>query len=98
MIPEEPHETEIEILFRRSSFGTDAINAAMAELDPLLVGRATRMVRLVPAIRGIEKLTYQSDDGAEYEHVDGCEGEPTCPACWAHSIRAVIATATEDQP
>lgn len=36
---------------------------------------------------------FVTDDGVEYEHNDGCEGEPTCPACWVSDIRAIVANA-----
>ncbi len=41
-------------------------------------------------IRRVELLLPASDDGTEYEHVDGCEGEETCPACWVASIRQAL--------
>lgn len=42
----------------------------------------------------VKTLTYASDDGTEYEHNDHDPhgGEPECPACWAASIRAALAT------
>lgn len=49
---------------------------------------------LVQALRATQDrllaLCYASDDGTEYEHVPGCEGEDTCPACWAASIRQAL--------
>jgi hypothetical protein len=36
-------------------------------------------------------LTLMSDDGSEYEHNDGCQGEPDCPACWVEGIRQLFA-------
>ena len=27
-------------------------------------------------------------DGNEYEHNEGCQGEPECPACWVEDLRA----------
>lgn len=35
-------------------------------------------------------LTLMSDDGTEYEHNDGCQGEPECPACWVQGIRRLF--------
>lgn len=35
-------------------------------------------------------LTLMSDDGTEYEHNDGCQGEPECPACWVEGIRQLF--------
>lgn len=35
-------------------------------------------------------LTYASDDGTEYEHVAGCEGQDDCPACWVATIRQAV--------
>lgn len=41
---------------------------------------------------GLEAITYASDDGSEYEHTHpDCLGESGCDACWAESIRAVLA-------
>lgn len=41
-------------------------------------------------------LTYASDDGTEYSHSHRRgEGEPDCPACWAHDIRAALTGAAE---
>ena len=34
---------------------------------------------------------FITDGGVEYEHEDGCEGEPTCPACWVADLRAIVA-------
>lgn len=49
--------------------------------------------------QALERLTYASDDGSEWEHNEGCEGEPECPACWAESIRnALAAHAVAHQP
>lgn len=42
------------------------------------------------AVARVEKLTYASDDGVEWEHNHDGGGEPTCPACWAASIRRAI--------
>ena len=38
-----------------------------------------------------EDMVLASDDGTEYEHNDGCQGEPDCPACWVQGIRRLIA-------
>ena len=35
-------------------------------------------------------LTLMSDDGSEYEHNEGCQGEPDCPACWVEGIRQLF--------
>lgn len=42
------------------------------------------------AVARVEALTYANDDGTEWQHLYGCEGEPECPACWAASIRAAL--------
>lgn len=39
----------------------------------------------------LQRLTYASDDGSEYEHNEGCEGETECAACWALDIRKALA-------
>jgi hypothetical protein len=46
-------------------------------------------------VRAVEKITTPSDDGNEYEHVTGCEGEVECPACWVADIRAALAAGRE---
>ena len=43
-----------------------------------------------PLREALTALTYQSDDGTEYEHTEGCEGEAECPGCWAQDIRALL--------
>lgn len=40
--------------------------------------------------QALERMTYASDDGSEWEHNPGCEGEAECPACWAQGIRAAL--------
>lgn len=39
----------------------------------------------------LQQLTYANDDGSEYEHNEGCEGETECAACWAQDIRKALA-------
>lgn len=41
-------------------------------------------------------LTLMSDDGSEYEHNDGCQGEPECPACWVEGIRQLFVDFPEE--
>lgn len=53
-----------------------------------LIRRPDELTRLR---EGMEALAFMSDDGTEYEHNEGCQGEAECPACWAKSIRAVLA-------
>jgi hypothetical protein len=36
-------------------------------------------------------MVLASDDGTEYEHNNGCQGEPECPACWVEGIRQLFA-------
>lgn len=42
------------------------------------------------ALARVRALLDASDDGSQWEHNDGCEGEPTCPGCWSLSIRAAL--------
>lgn len=35
-------------------------------------------------------LTLMSDDGSEYTHNEGCQGEAECPACWVEDIRKLF--------
>lgn len=44
-------------------------------------------------IENLYALTYQNDDGTEYEHNPFCKGEDTCPACWVASIRRLVRVA-----
>lgn len=49
----------------------------------------------------IMALTFASDDGTEWEHEGHpfpTGGQPDCPACWAKSIRAVLAETATAQP
>lgn len=49
--------------------------------------------------QALERMTYASDDGTEWEHNAGCEGEADCPACWAEQIRTALAAhAAAHQP
>lgn len=41
-------------------------------------------------------LTLMSDDGSEYEHNDGCQGEANCPACWVEGIRQLFIDFPDD--
>lgn len=41
----------------------------------------TDVPALVRALREVLALRYASDDGTEWEHVPGCDGQWTCPAC-----------------
>lgn len=43
------------------------------------------------ALDRVKAMTFASDDGTEWEHNDRCEGEPSCPACWAADILRAIA-------
>jgi hypothetical protein len=53
--------------------------------------------RLLKAIDAVLAACYASDDGTEWEHNDGCEGEPTCPACWSKDIRAAVVAALKGE-
>lgn len=55
----------------------------------------TDVPRLVAALRAVEALTYASDDGSDFEHSEGCDGQSECDACWAADIRAAIRDALE---
>lgn len=39
--------------------------------------------------KAVLALTYTSDDGSEFEHSEGCDGQSECGACWAADIRRV---------
>jgi hypothetical protein len=60
-----------------------------------IVAARNQLPRILDALDAVLATTYESDDGSEYEHNRGCEGEPTCPACWATDIRAAITKALE---
>lgn len=42
---------------------------------------------LVAFAKAVLALTYASDDGSEFEHSEGCDGQSECGACWAADIR-----------
>ena len=44
---------------------------------------------LVAFAKAVLALTYASDDGSEFEHSEGCDGQSECGACWAADIRRV---------
>lgn len=55
------------------------------------------MTRPVKTLREAARdLTLMSDDGTEYEHNDGCQGEPDCPACWVEGIRQLFVDFPEE--
>jgi hypothetical protein len=57
------------------------------------------MARPVKTLREAARdLTLMSDDGSEYEHNDGCQGEPECPACWVEGIRQLFIDFPEPRP
>lgn len=49
----------------------------------------TDVPRLVTFAKAVLALTYASDDGSEFEHSEGCDGQSECGACWAADIRRV---------
>lgn len=51
-----------------------------------------RATRAEERIKAVERLTYASDDGTEYEHNGHgpAEGEPECPGCWSLGIRRAL--------
>lgn len=53
---------------------------------PALVAEVERLRAQVQAVRALLTL----DDGGVREHVTGCEGGPTCPACWSATIRRAL--------
>lgn len=62
---------------------------ATAELIVLAINR---LPVLFDMLTRVEKLTYASDDGSEYEHDHGTgDGHAECPACWAEDIRRALA-------
>lgn len=57
------------------------------------------MARPVKTLReAVHDLTLMSDDGSEYEHNDGCQGEAECPACWVEGIRRLFADFPDEAP
>ena len=46
---------------------------------------------LIAALRRVLDLTYASDDGSEWEHDEGCDGQSCCARCWADDILAALA-------
>lgn len=55
----------------------------------------TDVPKLLTAVEAVLKLCYASDDGSEYEHTEGCQGEAECSACWAVDIRAHVEAALQ---
>ena len=66
--------------------------------DTLAEKLAPTVERIVAArvgevVERVEAALVASDDGSEHEHNDGCQGEPTCPACWVEAVRAALRAA-----
>jgi hypothetical protein len=77
--------------------GTSTIEGDNLAADAaLIVAAVNALPKLTAAVRAVEALTYASDDGSEWEHNPGCDGEAECPACWADHISAVLANALAD--
>lgn len=63
----------------------------LAEAEQAAIVNRDTANRAEAALDRVKALTIASDDGAEWEHNDRCEGEPSCPACWAADILRAIA-------
>lgn len=75
----------------------EELREKVAFLERTLIGwrdhandQQERAEKYEAAVRRVQACTFEMDDGTEYEHNDGCGGEPTCPACWVENIRLAV--------
>lgn len=72
----------------------DADWGAIWETAMELPGRIDQLSRerdeLAAKVARVEALVPDSN-GERREHVDDCEGEDTCPACWAEDVAKALA-------
>ena len=72
---------------QNTRYAQQIANASSSMQELLDVAMGPVRARLDAVLR----TTYASDDGAEYEHDHGpLEGNPSCPACWAHDVRKAL--------